>query len=642
VGSMGKESAGTVGPVVDMTRSPFCTLRPVPVNSVRLHDTFWEPRVRTNREVTIPSQLQHCEATGRIDNFRRASGARSVEFQGIYFNDSDVYKWVEAAAWSLAGKPDLRLEADLDRVIAEVAAAQQPNGYLNTYFMFERESERFTNLKDMHEIYCAGHLFQAAAAHFRATGTRTLLTVACRLADHLHDVFGPGGRAGACGHEEAEMGLVELFRITGERRYLELARRMIEVRGAKPPVLGGSPYHQDHLPFTEQSEMVGHAVRHLYLCCGSADVVAETGDAAYLHALDTLWQNFTQRKMYVTGGAGSRWEGEAFGEDYELPNERAYTETWAGIGSVMWNWRMLQITGLPQFADVMEMALYNAVLPGLSLDGASYFYQNPLSDRGKHRRQEWFGCACCPPNVARLLASLTGYFYSTGPDAVYVHLYAESTAEIALGPTDSMTIRQETDYPWSGDITLHFERVVDREVTVNLRMPFWADEEETLLFINGVDATEYLLGEAGRYRAITRRWEAGDRIRLMLPMPVEWIESHPQVTSNHGRVALQRGPLIYCVEQVDHPDADVWDLALPDDADLTLDQMDIGGRSVIALRGEAVARESEEWQGSLYAPYRGPDGAEYRSVPVTAIPYYAWANRDAGPMAVWLPVKQAT
>jgi uncharacterized protein len=626
-------------PVVDTSASPYCTLRPVSVAAVRLDDSFWAPRIRANRETTIPSQLAQCEATGRIDNFRRASGRKGGEFQGIYFNDSDVYKWAEAASWSLAAFPDAKLEADLDRVIDEIAAAQDTDGYLNSYFSVDRKGERFTNLKDKHEIYCAGHLFQAAVAHHRATGKRSLLGVACRLADHLGDVFGPGKRAGACGHEEAEMGLVELYRVTGEVRYLALARRMIDVRGAKPPVLGGSDYHQDHLSFTRQQEMIGHAVRHLYLCCGAADVVAETGDRDCLDALDTLWRNFTQKKMYVTGGAGSRWEGEAFGADYELPNERAYTETCAAIGSVMWNWRMLQLTGLAQFADVMELALYNAVLPGLSLDGARYFYQNPLADRGTHRREEWFGCACCPPNVARLLASLAGYLYSAAKDAVYVHLYAASTAEIALPGGGKVVLRQETDYPWSGDVTIHVIESPDREIDICLRIPFWADPDETVLSVNGADATERLQGEPGRYRAIRARWRAHDCLRLVLPMPVEWIESHPHVIGNRGRVALQRGPLVYCVEQADNPGVDPWDLVLPEDADFAAERLAIAGHDVIALRTTALAEETAEWDDTLYGPFRGSDGAEYRPVPLAAIPYYAWANREAGPMAVWLPVK---
>lgn len=623
---------------VDMSNSPHCLFRPVGAHALVLTDSFWEPRIRANREITIPSQLAHCESTGRIENFRRAAGKSDAAFQGIYFNDSDVYKWLEAASWSLATHPDEALDAMVDKVIAEVAAAQQPDGYLNTYFMFEREAERFTNLKDMHEIYCAGHLFQAAVAHHRATGKRSLLEVACRLADRLYELFGPNGRLAACGHEEAEMGLVELYRAVTDRRYLDLAERMLQARGQTPPILGGSPYHQDHLPVTQQRHVTGHAVRQLYLCCGMADVVAESGRIDYLEALDSLWNSFTQRRMYVTGGAGSRWEGEAFGEDFELPNSRAYTETCAAIGSVMWNWRMLHLTGLPQYADVMEMTLYNAVLPGLSLDAKRYFYQNPLEDRGKHRREEWFGCACCPPNVARLLASLTGYFYSIAPNSVFIHLYASGTVNITLSDGSEVRLRQITDYPWSGDIEIAIEAAPEHEIAIGLRIPFWCDEEETLLFVNGVDAGDRLTELPGRYCEIRKAWKAGDRIRLSLPMPVERIESHPFVTGNRGRVALQRGPLVYCIEQADVSDCDVFSIAIPDQSEFRLAQIEIEEHRIIALQADAVSLDIEEWRDSLYAPYCRVEQSDYSRVTITAIPYYAWANREAGPMLVWLPV----
>ena len=626
-------------PVVDLRCSPYCALRPVSVTDVRLEDTFWAPRLRINREVTIHAQLRHCEATGRVDNFRRAAGQLEGQFQGIFFNDSDVYKWAEAASWSLAAHPDAGLDADLDGIIAVVAAAQEADGYLNTYFTGDRKAERFANLKDMHEIYCAGHLFQAAAAHYRATRKETLLGVAIRLADHLYGMFGPGGRVGACGHEEAEMGLVELARITGDPRYLELARLMIEARGREPRALGGSQYHQDHLPVSEQREMVGHAVRHLYLCCGVADVVAETGNPKYLAALDGLWNNFTQKKMYITGGAGARWEGEAFGADYELPNDRAYTETCAAIGSVMWNWRMLHLTGLPQYADVMEMTLYNAVLPGLSLDGEKYFYQNPLADRGKHRREEWFGCACCPPNVARLLASLPGYFYSTSHVGAYIHLFGASTARLEFGVGEFIALRQETDYPWSGEIEVHVEQAPERELSLYVRIPFWADATDVSITVNGDDAGVDPEDAPGQYCAVRRVWKAGDCLRLILPMPVEWVESHPHVIGNQGRIALQRGPLVYCVEQADNASLDPWDLALPFDAEFEAAEQLIEGHRVVALQTEAVVRRDDEWNSALYRPYVGADAAANEPAILTAIPYYAWANRAPGPMAVWLPVR---
>ena len=649
-----------IGPVVDMSKSPYAKLRPVPLSAVRLTDNFWEPRRRINREVTIPTQLKQCEDTGRIDNFRVASGRKQGEFQGIYFNDSDVYKWAEAAAYSLATDPDAELEAKLDAVIDEIAAAQQPDGYINSYFMGERARDRYTNLKDMHELYCGGHLIQAAVAHFRATGKRSFLDVACRLADNWNEYFGPGKRDAACGHEEAEMALVELYRATGEARYLELGKRMIDVRGqGETGLFGKSAYHQDHAPFSKQTEMIGHAVRHLYLCCGAADVLAETGAEDYKNALDALWDNFTVCKMYVTGGAGARYEGEAFGENYELPNERAYAETCAAIGSAMWNWRMLNITGESKYADLMERTLYNAVLPGLSLDGLRYFYENPLADNGKKRRQEWFGCACCPPNVARLLASLPGYFYSTQENEIYVHLYASNTATITLQNGGKVVLEQKTDYPWSGEIEITIKEAPAEPFDLVLRYPRWADyrydsyreeKEGDRYLINGepIIQNESVIADANLedeeedavirndYWRIKKNWQAGDVLRIAIPMRTVNLESHPGVTSNRGQIALQRGPLIYCVEQADNQ-YPLSEIGLLKYAELQPEWSPelLGG--VMTLRGSGVRFDNDGWEEGLYpavmrVPLRHP-------LQITAIPYYAWANRDAGAMRIWMPAE---
>jgi uncharacterized protein len=617
------------GPAVDLSRSPNVKLHPISIASVSLTDRFWEPRVRTNREVTLGGQLKQCRETGRLENFERAAGKKDVPFQGIFFNDSDVYKWLEAASYSAGTHPDPELEAAIDEVIEIVAAAQQPNGYLNTYYMFEKESERFSNLKDMHEIYCAGHLIQAAVAHHRATGKTSLLTVATRLADHLYSIFGPGKRVGACGHEEAEMALVELYRVTGNAQYLELARCMTDARGHKPPVLGGSPYHQDHLPITDQKEMTGHAVRHLYYLSGVADILAETSVPGYAEALEALWQNFTRRRIYVTGGAGSRYEGEAFGADYELPNDRAYTETCAAIASVMWNWRMLNITGEARFADLMEHTLFNAVLPGLSLDGEHYFYENPLADTGKHRRQAWFGCACCPPNIARLLSSLTGYFYSTSKQGVYVHLYAASQATISLESGGTARITQSTDYPWDGAISVKAELSGADSTILHLRIPSWA--RRAMIRVNGKKTDVH--AEPGEYAAVTVK--DGTTVTLTLPMAVERITSHAYVRSNMGRIALKRGPLIYCIEAADHPGTDVRDIALPDNSDLVTEHHSemLGG--ITLLKGQALAIAPGE--DVLYMPYEAEEELDVEPVDLTAIPYYAWANREPGGMEVWIP-----
>lgn len=625
----------TRGAVIDLARSQSAKFRPAPLTAVALTDAFWEPRIRINRETTLPFQLAECEATGRINNFRRASGKKDIPFEGIYFNDSDVYKMAEAMAYSLATNPDPKLDAALDAVIQEIADAQQPDGYLNTYFMFERESERYTNTKDMHEIYCAGHLIQAAVAHHRATGKTTLLDIAIRLADNLDAHFGPNGRIGACGHEEAEMALVELYRDTQEPRYLMLAQRMIEARGQKPGLLGGDEYHQDHRPVREQTALVGHAVRHLYLACGVADVVLENGSETYRAALETLWDNLTQKKMYVTGGAGARWEGEAFGDDYELPNERAYTETCAAIASVMWNWRMLNLTGEAKYADVLETALYNGVMSGLSLDGTHYFYQNPLADHGRHRREKWFGCACCPPNIARLLASLPNYFYSTDKaGGVWCHLYAAGAATLPLETGGSLTLNIETNYPWDGKVTIRVGEDSKTSHALHLRIPQWTDN--ATLLVDGVPDSLANELKPGSYVEVSVR--SGTVIELDLPMRIERVESHPHVAGNRGRVALRRGPLVYCIEQIDFPaNVHVWDVALPEDAELVTEFVPelLGG--VVVLKGRAVATNSGHWNGALYAPYAPVSPKEFRFVPFTAIPYYAWANREAGPMQVWIP-----
>ena len=647
-----------IGPVVDMSRSPHAKLRPVPLSAVELTDAFWEPRRRINRDITLPTQLKQCEDTGRIDNFRIASGRKQGEFTGIYFNDSDVYKWAEAAAYSIAVDPDSDLEAKLDAVIDEIAAAQQPDGYLNTYFMFDREKDRYTNLKDMHELYCGGHLIQAAVAHFRATGKRSFLDVACRLAENWYSHFGPGKRDAACGHEEAEMALVELYRATGEARYLELGKRMIDARGqGETGLFGKSAYHQDDKPFTSQKEMVGHAVRHLYLCCGAADVLAETGDAHYSYALNALWVNFTQCKMYVTGGAGARYEGEAFGENYELPNERAYAETCAAIGSVMWNWRMLNITGESKYADLMERTLYNAVLPGLSLDGLRYFYENPLADNGKKRRQEWFGCACCPPNVARLLASLPGYFYITRENDIYVHLYASNTATITLPNGGKVVLEQKTNYPWDGAIEITIKEAPAEPFGLIVRSPEWSkanswvrysDEEERTFLINGeplesgglanADAEDEDAEPFNDYWRIRRQWRAGDVLRLNFTMRTLNLRSNSNVASNRGQIALQRGPIIYCLEKTDNtePMSEIGLLkyvALEPEWRPEL----LGGVNV--LRGSGVQMNGDDAYDDLFFNIGTTRQHAPSPLQVTAIPYYAWANREPGAMRIWMPAE---
>ncbi len=528
---------------------------------------------------------------------------------------------------------DPALAEMVEAACTEIEDAQQPDGYLNTYFMFERAAERWTNLRDKHELYCAGHFIQAAVAHHRATGSDRMIQVARRLADHICDTFGPaeeGKLEKTDGHEEIEMALVELARDTGKDRYLRQAQFFIDIRGQH--TISGSEYHQDHKPVRELDRMTGHAVRAVYYTSGVADLLAETGETALRTALDRLWDNMVTTQMYISGGIGSRYEGEAFGKDYELPNERAYTETCAAIGSVMWNWRMLQLEGEARYADIMELALYNGVLSGLSLDGQAYFYQNPLADDGTHRRQPWFGCACCPPNVARLLASLPGYFYSVSDEGIWVHLYAEGKARITLPDGRTVGLTQRTRYPWDGDVEIE----VNGEGTFSLflRIPAWCEDGATLE-VNGEPVGKNI--NSGSYFEIHRDWQENDRVRLNFALPVRPIECHPRVAENVGRIALMRGPLLYCVEAVDNPNVDLRDVALTGDAAIMADfRPDVLG-GVVTLQTEAEVVHPDRGSGNLLYRTAQPHAPRQTgAVTLTAIPYYAWANREPGRMQVWL------
>jgi DUF1680 family protein len=620
--------------VTDTSRSPHARLRPVPLTHVTVDDNFWAPRRRLNREVSLPAQYRFLEETGRLDNFRRVAGTVDRPFQGRVFNDSDVYKWFEAAAWTLATGDDPALARMAEAVVEAIAAVQQPDGYLNTYFSLERAAERWTNLRDLHELYCAGHLLQAAIADHRATGRQRLLQVACRLADHVCDVFGPaeeGKRPATPGHEEIEMALVELARETGEARYLAQALFFLDQRGRG--LIGGQAYHQDHRPFRTLERLEGHAVRHMYLNCGAADLYAETGEPALLATLERLWEQMTQHQMYVSGGLGAHHAGEAFGPDYELPNARAYAETCAAIGSVLWNWRMLALAGEARYADLLELTLYNGFLAGVSLDGTAYFYENPLAAVVGHRRQTWFDCACCPPNVARLLASLPGYVYSTSEEGIWVHLYAQGAARIPLADGRIVHLRQQTRYPWEGQVEIEVEG--EGEFSLFLRLPGWCETGASLK-VNGQPIDADLLPSS--YVAVRRTWLPGDSLRLNLAMPVRQVQAHPYALENTGRVALTRGPLLYCLEGTDHPQLDLRDLALAPATAFTPEfRGDLLGGVVVLQAPASVIAPPADWSGHLYrtASETGEPPA-HRPVQLTAIPYYAWANREPGPLQVWL------
>ena len=632
---------------------PYRRIQPLPLRDVIIDDAFWTPRITINREQTLDYQLHQCEETGRIGNYDKAAGKVDGEFEGIFFNDSDVYKWMEAAAYSLTTHPDPELERKLDSVIEKVADAQEEDGYLNTYFTLVEPDKKWTNLGIMHELYCAGHLFQAAVAHYLGTGKRSLLDVACKFADKIDAVFGPGKRRGMPGHEEIELALVDLYRVTGENRYLQLSQFFIDQRGQKPslfeeethdPNTGGmvdankshflvdgeydGRYTQDHLPVREQSEVVGHAVRAMYQYSAMADVVGETNEEALRDALERLWQNVTLARMYVTGGIGPSSHNEGFTEDFHLPNTTAYAETCAAVGNIIWNWRMLMLDGEARFADVMELALYNGFLSGPALDGKNYFYVNPLRSNGDRTRQGWFGCACCPPNIARMLASLGSYVYGQSEDGLWVHLYMGSKARVMLPDATLVAINQETNYPWDGEITLTLRMPKTSPFSLYLRIPGWS--EDATISVNGRPVDDDF--PPGEYACIHRIWSDEDVVSLSLPMETQRLEAHPGVTNDLGHVALCRGPIVYCLEEIDH-DADVHAITLPSDTPVTseYESESLGGVCVLRTRG--LVRETDGWLDQLYRPV---GHTKWREVEVTAVPYYAWNNRDQGMMTVWV------
>lgn len=612
-------------------------LTPVPFTHVSLADPFWAPRMQTNREVTLAVGYDQCKQTGRIDAFD-LTWKPGREPQPHYFWDSDVAKWVEAAAYSLSTHPDPKLETLLDEVIAKIAGAQQPDGYLNIYFTVVAPEQRWANLHVHHELYCAGHLIEAAVAHYQATGKRTLLDVMVRYADYIDSVFGdaPGKRPGTCGHEEIELALVKLYHAAGEERYLRLSEFFLNQRGQKPSVFApefpagqavDTSYCQDHAPVREQSEVVGHAVRAMYLYSGMADVAGETGDAELLAACERLWQHVTLTRMYVTGGIGSTRQNEGFTTDYDLPNDTAYCETCAAIGLVFWAQRMLQFDADSRYADVMERALYNGVMSGISLDGRRFFYVNPLESAGAHHRQEWFGCACCPPNVMRLLASLGGYLYSQTTSDAYVHLYAQGEGQLTVAGRE-VTLRQETQYPWDGLVRLTVTPASPAHFGLNLRLPAWC--RSATLTLDG-EPVDLAANTRQGYVRLAREWTGNEVVELSLPMPVERVYAHPAVKEDAGLVALQRGPMVYCLEAADNA-LPLHRVLLPREAEFTVRHEPelLGG--VTVLETEALVESAAGWEGRLYRAM--PDARE--PLGIRAIPYCTWDNRDAGAMRVWL------
>lgn len=604
-------------------------MRAVAFTDVVVADEFWSPRMKTNRKVTVPYDFKKCEETGRIDNFAKAGGLMEGKFEGIYFNDSDLYKVIEGAAYSLKSHSDPELEKYVDGVIEKIAAAQWEDGYLYTFYSLpERQPEkRWTDVRHKHELYCAGHFFEGAVAYYQATGKRKILDVAIRLADYIDSVFGPGKRHDVSGHEEIEIGLVKLYRVTGDEKYLKLAKFFLDERGQSERREIYGEYCQDHKPVVEQDAAVGHAVRAGYLYSGMADVAALTGDTGYVEALELIWWDVVSKKLYITGGVGARRGGESFGKDYELPNKTAYCETCAAIANAMWNHRMFLLGGDAKYIDVLERVIYNGFLSGISLSGDEFFYPNPLASDGKYQRSTWFGCACCPTNIVRFMPSLPGYAYAQQGDVLYVNLFVGGSATIEMAD-NTVRLKQETRYPWDGDVEITVEPKRSGEFTICVRIPGWArnepvpsdlyrflneSSEKVTLEVNG-ESVDLNIDKG--FASISRRWEKGDVIELGLPMPIRRVVSHPNVKDNTGRTAIQRGPVVYCLEGVDNPQG-VAKLVLPPDAKLHTEYRGdlLGG--IVTLKG----------QGEM----------PQKSIEVVAIPYYAWAHRGKSDMAVWLP-----
>jgi DUF1680 family protein len=645
-------AVGSIAALLSVTTTALprdYAIRAVPMTAVTIDDGFWAPKLEINRTVTIPHILKENDDTGRVANFEKAAGKKSGPYEGRRFNDTDVYKIIEAASYSLALVPDPRLSTKLDELIQLIAESQEKDGYLFPARTIDSQHpapgvgpERWIYENGSHELYNAGHLYEAAVAHFEATGKRSLLDVALKNADLVCRTFGSNGRHAVPGHEEIELALVKLYRTTGNATYLQTADWFISERGKPHPDMPAYPdkafemyndraYKQDQARVVEQDRAVGHAVRAMYLYAAVTDVAALTSNDAFAKAADRLWQDVVSKRLYLTGGVGSRGTVEAFGDDYELPNLRAYTETCASVGNDLWNQRMFLLHGDGKYIDMFERVLYNGVLAGVSLAGNTFFYQNPLESNGRAKRTEYFEVACCPANLARLLEQLPGLVYAQTNDTIYANLYAGNQADVKLG-NRTVKIVQDTRYPWDGDVSLRLEPEGSGAFTVALRIPGWARDqpvpsdlyrfadnagEQPSISVRSRNASSERvpLDVRDGYVRIKRNWKRGDTIHLTLPMPAHRIVAHAGVKDDEGKVALQRGPIVYALEAIDNGDH-ALDLVIPRAAPLrSRFRADLlNGVEVINGQGEG-------------------------SRPFVAIPYYAWGNRGQGEMAVWIKEK---
>ena len=641
--------------ILNLAHSPHAKLKNIPVHAVRIDPGFWASRRTANVKRSIPSMGKLLEANGRMDNFRRLTGKSTASQRGPVYSDSDVYKWLEAVGFALQSTDNPQLRAQASSVIKDVVAAQLPDGYLNTYYVGDNTSRRMEPRTQQwgHELYCIGHLLQGATAYYRATGDRTLLDSGIHFVnDFLLPNYGPDKKPLLSGHPEIEMALVELYRMTGDKRHLSLAEYILRGDDRIPLKPYDYTYHFCGKPFTSRTHLEGHAVRAMYACCGATDYFLETGDDSYWKTLNTLWNDLVTRQMYITGGVGARSDGEAFGDAYELPNAQAYGESCAAIGNMMWNWRMLAATGDARYTDVIERALYNGINSGMSLDGTLYCYRNPLAfnpDSGEKIRNDWYDTTCCPPNLERTFASLPGYFYSTSSDGLYVHLFHNSELNWRLENGTPLTVTQKTNYPWQGSVEIEISPASPAEFTLYLRIPGWSRFSTATINDSVIPGPARELSAndvSGTYLPLRRRWSKGDTVRLEFDMSAQVLEANVRVVENNGRVAIQRGPLVYCLEQLDQPQGvSLADVALVagnaksgNGFSESFDRNLLDG--IMVLRHEGAAVQTPNTRRALYFPASAAAGKSTK-IPLTFIPYYAWANRAPTPMQVWTPLPKS-
>lgn len=625
-------------------------ITPVPFTEVHVTDNFWAERIKTNHEVTIPIAIQKSEETGRIDNFAIAGGLKEGEFCSPYpFDDSDIYKIIEGAAYSLQMFPDKEMEHIVDSLIYLIGEAQEDDGYLYTNRTIMGENghpwigkERWVNVDDLsHELYNLGHFYEAATAYYQATGKRKILDIAIKSADLVDRDFGYGKIEDWPGHQEIEIGLVKLYRVTGEKRYLDLARFFLDVRGTGD-VHEKKTYNQSHKPVVEQTEAVGHSVRGAYMWTGMADVAALTGDQAYVNAITKIWEDVVYKKLYITGGIGAEGGHEGFGGPYELPNGRAYCETCAAIANCFWNYRMFLMTGDSKFIDVLERSLYNNVLSGVSLSGDHFFYPNPLESEGQHQRSEWFGCACCPSNISRFIPSMPNYIYAQSNDRIYINLFVPGSTSFET-EKGNLKLTQNSNMPWDGNISVTMQPENPVKSKLYIRMPCWASDypvpgdlysfiekpsTKPVFKINGEEVKPKM---DGGYAVFSKIWQAGDLVEIGFPYEIRKIKANENIEDDRGKMALQLGPVVYCAEWPDYDDPDILSLVLPESTSLTSSFQPtlLGGVNIISGDAEGAKRVSK-------------DEIETYPRKFTAIPYYAWAHRGRGEMAVWIPTTKET